>query len=307
MRFTATLFLAGLLGLSACTSKNDTTTIESATPTAGTSPRRTNLTVLLDLSNRINATYGQDNQQNRDVAIVKAAANWFKERIVKQGAIKDKDRFAVYFEPQPQMDPGLDQVARSLQIDLGKPGMQPKERKVIYNKVDQQTSAGVEQLYNFVRKQPYLGADIWGFAKNKMAARCIMDTAKYRNVLILVTDGYLDHVHNRSMKEGNKSAYFNDTYINSELIKKASFTPTNWATKYDAGHYGLLIPPGTNLKGLEVLVLEINTYTRPPFYGDIVKRYVTDWFKAMGVKHVEAYSTDIPTDTEQNLNTFLNK
>ena len=296
-------YLTTLLTITGCGTKFDEKAeAGTASPSAA---KRTNLTILLDLSNRINAKYGQDNQQNRDVAIIKSAATWFKERLKKQGAIKDKDRFAVYFEPQPQQDASLDQVARSLQFDLGKPGMKPADRKLVYNNIDKQTASSVQRLYEYVRQQSYDGADVWGFAKEKMAARCIMDTAQYRNVLIVVTDGYLDHVRNRGMRDGNKAAYFNDRSIEQDLVKKANFTSANWAGKYDAGKYGLLVPTGTNLKGLEVLILEINTYNRPPFYADVVKRYVTDWFKAMGVKHVEAQQTSIPSDTEQSMLNFL--
>ena len=294
-----------LLALTACrksTEEKAETGILSPGPIAA---KRTNLTILLDLSNRINAKYGKDRQQNRDSAIVKSAATWFKERLKKQGAIKDKDRFTIYFEPQPQQDPTLDQVARSLQFDLGKPGTKPANRKLVYNDIDKQTASGVHRLYEYVRQQSYDGADIWGFAKEKMAARCIMDTAQYRNVLIVVTDGYLDHVKNKGMQKGNKAANINDLTISRDLVEKANFTSGNWAGKYEAGKYGLMVPPGTNLKGLEVLVLEINTYGRPPFYADIVKRYVTDWFRAMGVKHVEAQQTNIPSDTEQSMLAFL--
>ncbi|MCR5886677.1 hypothetical protein LRS06_02580 [Hymenobacter sp. J193] len=307
MRFSKILalgFLAASAGFSSCEGKRGAVETVGA-PTAATPAKRTNLTILLDLSNRINARFGQDTQQNRDVAIVKAASTWFKSHMEKQGALKAKDRFAIYFEPQPQMDANLDQVARSLQVDLGKPEMDPKAKKEVYNKLVAQTTAGVERLYEFVKQQPQDGADLWGFAKEKMAARCIMDTSMYRNVLIVVTDGYLDHVRNRSMRDGNKAAFFNDTYIQNELVKKGQFTAANWAAKYEAGKYGLLVPPGTNLKGLDVLVLEINTYSRPPFYADIVNRYVTDWFKAMGANRVEVRATDVPTYTEENVKAFL--
>lgn len=306
MRFTTILTLgfgAIVLSSSSCGTSPDGGAEGGATgqPAA----KRTNVTVLLDLSNRINARFGQDTQQNRDVAIVKATSTWFKNNMEKQGALKAKDRYAIYFEPQPQMDANLDQVARSLQVDLGKPEVDPKAKKEIFNKLVEQTTTGVQRLYEFVQQQPQDGADLWGFAKDKMAARCILDTTKYRNVLIVVTDGYLDHVRNRGVRENNKAAFFNDTYIQDELVKKGQFTPGNWASKYEAGKYGLLVPPGTNLKGLDVLVLEINTYNRPPFYSDIVKRYVTDWFKGMGANRVEVKATDLPTFTEDNIKAFL--
>lgn len=309
MRFSQILtlsLLAALTGFTSC--GTDTGGAEGGStgaPISKASTKRTNLTILLDLSNRINARFGQDTQQNRDVAIVKAASTWFKDHMEQQGALKAKDRYAIYFEPQPQMDANLDQVARSLQVDLGKPEMDPKAKKEVYNTLVEQTTTGVQRLYEFVKQQPQDGADLWGFTKDKMAARCILDTTKYRNVLIVVTDGYLDHVRNRGMRDGNKAAFFNDTYIQDELVKKGQFTAANWPAKYEAGKYGLMVPAGTSLKGLDVLVLEINTYNRPPFYADIVKRYVTDWFKSMGAHRVEVKATDLPTETEQNVKAFL--
>lgn len=294
--------------LSACAgTKEDGSPGTPVATTVTADPRQVNMTVLLDLSNRISATYGADTQQNRDVAVVQSTATWFKESLAKKGAFNAKGIYNIYFEPQPELDGSLNQVASSLSFDMSKPGMDTKAKKAMYDGMVPQTTAGIKRLYEYVAKQPQMGADIWSFAKDKMASRCIQDPAKYRNVLVLVTDGYIDHVSTRNIKKGNKVAFINDTYIADALVRKNGFTASNWSSKYEAGGYGLLPPNDTSLKGLEVLVLEINTYKRPPFYADLLKRYVKDWFLAMGASRIEVRSTDLPKYTEVEVGKFLNQ
>ena len=298
------LTLCASLALNACGSETPT---EKGEPAVGgpTTERQLNLTVLLDLSNRINATYGQDTQQRRDTAIVGATARLFRDDIRRRGGFRAKGAYQVYFEPFPQQAPNLNQVARSLQYDLGLPGTKPADRKAAYVTVVPQTTRSVQTLYEYVRKQPFIGADIWSFAKDKMKTRCVKDPTKYRNVLVLVTDGYIDHVRTRGIGAGNKTANINEAYIDRQLVAKAGFTPTNWPDKYKKGGYGLLPPPNVNLKGLEVLVLEINTYNRKPFWTDLVKQYVQDWFTAMGADRVVVQATDLSVNTEHELGAFL--
>ena len=291
--------------MSACSSGRSGKDEPSVPAVSIADQRQINMTILLDLSSRVKATYGQDNQLNRDVAVVQSTATWFKESIAKKGAYGAKGIYNIFFEPQPTLDANLNEVASSLSFDMSKPNMEPQAKKKIFDTIVPKSTQGVKRLYESVVKQPALGADIWSFAKDKMASRCILDTAKYRNILVLVTDGYIDYKTNREIK-GNKSAFINAPYISNTLVGKGGFTAANWSEKYKAGQYGLIVPPGANLKGLEVLVVEINNYNGPIFHKDLLKQYVGDWFQGMGASRVAVLSSDLPKYTESEIGKFLN-
>jgi hypothetical protein len=265
-----------------------------------------NVTVLLDLSDRIK----EPDQPQRDEAIVQATAHWFQAWIKERNAFAAKGCYAVAFEPYPAKMPNLSAVTASMHYDLRQEGKQLSEqlkyRKETYVTVVPNVTKGVHQLYQYVTQQPYKGADLWGFMHDNYMQRYWVDKSTHRNVLVVVTDGYIDHLkYHKVPAQGNKVAYINDDYIANNLIKKAGFTSNNWQAKYTAGKYGLQVPAGVDLQGVEVLVLGEYTYGRPPLYDDIVARYVTDWFKGMGASRVVVRKTDLASLAQQDLLQFL--
>lgn len=268
--------------------------------------KQVNLIVLLDLSDRVKLKKGTPNQPERDKAIVQSTAEWFKSWIQKKGAFGAHGCYSVVFEPYPMGLANLSEVSESMHYDLTGKGIRAKDCQEAYHNIVPNTKKGVSQLYEYVIKQPFEGADILGFAKDKLAQRYVRDPAIYRNVLVLVTDGYIDHIKAHAVPpQANKTAYINDAYITQKLVKGANFTAANWQAKYAKGKYGLQVPAGVNLKGMEVLVLGINAYNRPDFYNDIIKCYVTDWLKAMGASRVELYKSDLESTTHSDIKRFL--
>lgn len=265
-----------------------------------------NLTVLLDLSDRIK----EKDQPQRDEAIVQSTAEWFKSWIQKRNLFGAKGCYTVVFEPYPEKLPNLSAVSAAMHYDLLQAGQpianQVKSRREAYTTVVPKVTDGAHQLYQYVTQQPYKGADIWGFMHDNYMQRYWQNQSAYRNVLIVVTDGYIDHLkYHKVPADGNKVAYINDAYISNNLIKKAGFTSNNWQAKYTTGNYGLQVPTGVDLKGTEVLVLGEYTYGRPPLYDELVTYYVTDWFKAMGASRVVVRKTDLANLAQQDIIQFL--
>ena len=142
----------------------------------------------------------------------------------------------------------------------------------------------LDVIYNkTLEAKKWEGSDIWDFFSNKQVDKlCIKDG--YRNIVAILTDGYLYHV-NHKIKEDNSYSYI---------------LPQTLANK------GKLISRRNDLANVEVIILEVNPYN--PNERDQLVQVLQDWFLDMGLDraNLSINETDVENRTETIIDNFLN-
>jgi len=239
-----------------------------------------NVSIYLDLSDRIKPN-GSDalSQKDKDIAIVNFLANYVKERAVKQKILPSRDRIKVFFYPEPA-DAKVALLSEKLELDLGTTPMKEKKPKLI--SFTDEFKKSLEQIYSStIQTSSWLGSDIWGFFNKPIDNYCIKKG--YRNILVVLTDGYIYHASNKQTK-GNCH-----TFVLPQTLKDKS---------------SCLIVGRTGLDDLEVLMLELNP--NPPTDQQKMEQVITDWLNNMGVKKQYVGETDVPSNTKMIIEKFLN-
>ncbi|MBD5202431.1 MAG: hypothetical protein HDR83_03470 [Bacteroides sp.] len=237
-----------------------------------------NLSVFIDLSDRI--VRPNPTQVELDTAIVNQLIDFFIENSFKGGKLLScKNKFNVFFYPAPT-DASVTTLAKGLNIDLSiLQGAQKKERLA---EMKETFDNNLAQIYSLaIKNKKFIGCDIWGFFTDKKVDNLCMSPG-YRNILVILTDGYLYHIHNKK-QDGNAYSYLN---------------PQN------------LMLPGTSLivgrdglEDLEVLMLEVNPSQISQLHT--MEDIIETWMKGMGVEHYMVAGTDLPSNTAKYISNFL--
>lgn len=133
-----------------------------------------------------------------------------------------------------------------------------------------------------MQTQNWVGSDIWGFFENQAKKQCVK--SGYRNVLVILSDGFIFHAENKQ-KEGN-----NYTYITKHTLK----VPNS----------GLIPCAEKNLEDLDVLFLEVDaSVSETKAIKDILSR----WFDEMGIKRYQVERTDLPSNTRIVVEDFFER
>lgn len=172
-------------------------------------------------------------------------------------------------------------LASGLNIDLTKTEVGMK--KSLLKSMKTQFQANLEQIYNdAIKEHKWVGSDIWGFFSNKTVDNlCVREG--YRNILVILTDGYLYHAENKVV-DGNSYSYVLPQTLelnNSSLIVKRK-----------------------GLSNLEVLMLEVNPYS--PKQHDALIAILEKWFQGMGVEKFVVSETSLPVNTAVYIDNFVN-
>jgi len=288
-----------ILFFSACTSG---TKEPEATVLVHKKTIQLNVSILLDLSDRIDTTkYSAIPQYyKRDIADVNAIARIFKSKIEIKKIFDLKDKLKVYFHPMPT-DAAIVDVASKLNIDLA--GKEKGEISKTYDNIENIFAENSEKLYQLVIKNSgspdkFPGSNIWRFVKDEVPTKCIDKDSTYRNILVIITDGYMYYSSDQK-KENNRYNYIERDY---DHLKK--FRQANALSSFDKDGYGF-IPAQNNLSNLEVLVLEIAPPDNHAEDYDILKKYWEKWLTEMKVKKFQVVKTDLPVNTENIIKLFL--
>lgn len=239
-----------------------------------------NISVYLDLSDRLTRNLNPT-QMERDTAIINHLIDIFISDCINNGKIlNSKNHFQVFFYPAPNSSQ-IAQLARSLNVDLSKTELKQKKVELMEMKTRFQTN--LSQIYDDAMEEgKWVGSDIWGFFSNKEVDKlCVRDG--YRNLLVILTDGYLFHADNK-VKEGN--AY---SYVLPQTLEIA-----------DAS----LIVKRRGLSNIEVLMLEVNPYN--PKQRDKLTSILENWFRDMEVGKFVVSETALPVNTEVYIDSFIN-
>lgn len=272
---------------------------QSGEKTNSLQPQQLNITILCDLSDRIDVKKYPEKPEHfeRDLAIVKEVSNYFIKDMENKGAYSAKGKIKVIFSPKPQ-DPNINVWAEKLNVDLSK--MDPKQKKDVHDNISKTFADNLGKIYNSaLTSNKWLGSDIWRFFKNDVKDYCVDNNPEYRNILIILTDGYIYH---QDSKDRNESRF---AYILPELFDQFKLRNNpNWKENIVKQDFGL-ITTRSDLNDLEVLVLEVTPSPNNKNDEDIIKVVLSKWFEDMKVKRFAIFNSDLPEYTKQRINDFM--
>lgn len=248
-----------------------------------------NISVLLDLSDRISYS----NQTQNDLKHIQNVSRIFKNHVMKKNLNRLEDHLQVFFEPDPSPSK-TDEVITKLKFDITS-----KTNKATINSIEKNYNEFPPKLYEWAHKAEHTkkGADIWRFFKDDVTEYCIEEC--HRNILIILTDGYLYH-EGSTLKKGKRTTRINQKLLSSDALKKQ-----DWKTIIDKNNMGILWEEG-KLKDLEVLVLGIDKHNnKNPNAEDIIKYYWSNWFTEMGVRKFKIKRAGKPANLKKVIYDFI--
>ena len=247
-------------------------------------PQTLNISVYLDLSDRLVRSDITPDQTYRDTSIVNYLVDYFRGQTLGPAILKSENKMKVFFYPTPK-DTEICTLANGLSVDIGEKKVVDKRKALDEMKSTFQNN--LSRIYEeTLNEKKWVGCDIWDFFSNKKVDNlCVKDGA--RNILVILTDGYIFAEYNK-IKEGNAYSYILPQTLNvdgSSLIDRRNGDLKG--------------------KGLEVLMLEVNPYQ--PSHRDKMVKVLEDWFAAMGVEKFVVAETDANlTNTQTIIKNFLN-
>ena len=134
--FTGIIILLILTNVCSCENKKNT---ESA------SKKHLNISVFLDLSDRLKDENSGMKQCDKDTAIVNNIVDLFVKNVVDNKIIKRNDCFKVFFYPQPN-DSGINLLASKLEYDLAKVPIGEKKMKL--NQMKKVVNESLSEIYS---------------------------------------------------------------------------------------------------------------------------------------------------------------
>lgn len=249
-----------------------------------------NISFLLDLSDRIDPKKNPGIYQ-RDLQYIKSAQKAFLNHVRGKKMLLLKDQMQVFFNPLPNI-PNINQLSQQLKVDFN-----PKTSKKDFVDIDKFYTDNPAKIYQrAIKDGNYIGSDIWRFFKNNVREYCIKP--HHRNILVILTDGYMYHKDSK-IDVGGKSSYITPQFLS---IKK--LTTADYQSIMKKNNLGFIAFP-YNLKELEIMVLGINSSVKNPYEEDVIKQYWADWFKAMKVKKFELRITDLPSSLDPIIENFI--
>lgn len=251
------------------------------------SSKNLNVSILIDLSDRIDPEkYPNPTMEyfQRDAEYIKSIEKGFLDHIKSKKVIQLNDQMQVFFNPEPS-DPKMNELTKELKVSFDK-----NTTKENISLVEKNYSSLPSQIYqSAIKDKKYVGSDIWEFFKNKVKDYCIKD--EHRNVLFILTDGYIYHKDSK-FSEGSKTSY-----LTPELVKSFNLNSSDYKAKIQDKGLGF-VKANDDLENLEVIVLGINPAKGNPFESDVIKEYWENWLKEMKIKNYQIKSADLPSNLE---------
>ena len=258
--------------------------------------KQLNISIFLDLSDRISLRINPDAQKN-DIENIKTITEFFKSNMARLNAYNAKGKIRIFFNPPPA-NANINSTVNKLRIDCSK--MDNAGRKGVYDSITElytQSLAGIYQ--QTIATSIWEGSDIWRFFKDDVKDFCIEKDPNYRNILIIFTDGYLYH----QQSVFNKQNRF--TYLLENNLRP--YRKQNWEQMIEQSDFGI-ITEQQDLNDLEVLVLEIKAENPKNKIDEDILRFLWEkWFKEMNVSRYKVYSSDLPANTKTRIENFLNQ
>lgn len=237
-----------------------------------------NISVYIDLSDRLIRDLSPI-QAYRDTAIINHLIDYFIDDAKKNKIATSKSHFQVFLYPSPKSS-NIGTLASGLNVDLSKTDI--KNKKHVLKDMKNRFGENLSIIYtDVIEAKNWSGSDIWGFFSNKKVDEyCIREG--YRNILVILTDGYLYEKSNK-IKEGNAYSY---------VLPQTLDIPES-----------ALIVNRSGLENLEVLMLEVNPYD--PKQHSRLTEILQNWFSGMGVSKFIVSETDLPVNIGHTIDAFL--
>lgn len=256
-----------------------------------------NVSILLDLSDRIDPLKHPNPSMEfyrRDLGYIESISGAFERHLRTKPVVKINDQIQVYFEPEP-LDAEINNLAKELRLSFTK----ANATKAGIEKVSPQFTSVATKIYEqAIQDKKYIGSDIWSFFKNKVKDYCIK--TDHRNILFILTDGYMFHQDSKFM-EDNKSSY-----LTPELVKALKLNTSQYNDMINEKGYGF-VKANDNLDDLEVVVLGINPAKGNPFEGDVISAYWEKWFADMKIENYVIKPADLPSNLDDIIQTYISK
>lgn len=238
-----------------------------------------NMTVFLDLSDRLTREM-TPTQMDRDIAIIRYVGEYFIDECSKDGQLlQSTNNFQILFYPAPASSE-INSYAAKLKVNLS--DLKAEEKKRVLLDFRKDLTLTTQAIYQEVLKSKnWTGCDVWRFFSDKKVDQLCMKQG-YRNILIILTDGYLFETSDK-IKEGN--AY---SYILPQTLKVPDSS---------------LIVKRDGLENLEVLMLEVNPYDVKD--KNKMVEVLETWFREMEVSKFVVAETDLPEHVKVIIHNFL--
>ncbi|WP_299117108.1 hypothetical protein [uncultured Winogradskyella sp.] len=292
------LLLSLTLILTSCEeTKSKSITVEEETIKLSPNRPNLNISILIDLSDRINPKkYPNPAMEyfERDLGYIHSIAKSFEWHVRNKRSIKINDHIQLYIDPEPS-DSNLNEKINSLNITFTKNNA---KREVIMKTSALYDSISKQIYRSAIEDNNYVGSDIWGFFKTKVEDFCLQD--EHRNILVILTDGYLYH-KDAKLKEDNLTSY-----LTPQDIRNFKLNKPDWKDKIQDLDFGF-ISTKSNLKELEVLVLGINPDPKNPYEQDVIFQYWKDWLTKMNVKDFEIKTAILPANMDKIIKDYILK
>lgn len=263
-----------------------------------------NINILWDLSDRIDPTKNPaaPDHYQRDIEVIKDITELFKQDMDSKGAYLSKGKLKVFFTPTPS-DNSINTIAQNLSVDLSqfKGENASKDKKKVFDSITSQFEQNANRIYGLTIQSNkgnsnWDGSDIWRFFKDE-SDKVIESDTNYRNILVILTDGYIYHKDSKGVS-GHRSQF-----ILPQTLVPFRNNP-NWEKLIVEKDYGLM-GTGKKLPNLEVLVLEVTPTKGNRNDADYISAYLEKWFTEMDIKKFKIYPSDLPTYTKSRIESFI--
>ena len=290
------LFFTTMVAVSlvACGGGNSNKVNPENTGAGKSQEKQLNISILLDLSDRISSRINPDAQKN-DIENIKTITEFFKSNMVRLNAYNAKGKIRVFLVPPPS-NSDINSVVSKLNIDCSQ--KDNKGRKEVYDNLSELYTQNLDDIYKeTIATSAWIGSDIWRFFKDDIKDYCVENDPDYRNILIILTDGYLYHEQSK-YNSANRFAYL----LNSNFAK---YRRQNWKQLVEKDDFGIMTERN-DLNDLEILVLEIRAENSSyKIDEDIMTFLWKKWFSEMNVSRYEVYHSDLPANTKKRIENFL--
>ena len=240
-----------------------------------------NISIYLDLSDRIINGKGEE-QMLRDTAIISYIIDCYVNDVVRRKIVPCNDKFQIFFYPTAGIN-NPSQLSQDLTLHLKDYTTAPGEKKKKLVSMKKDMLSRIVPIYEqTIQNKQWLGSDIWGFFQKRVKTLCIEEG--YRNVLIVLTDGYIYHKASQQ-QNGTEYTYLLSSNINQPNVK--------------------LMSCNSGLQDLDVLFLEINP-TQFAHYTKI-QNIIGTWLQGMGVSNYQIEETDVTANIKPVIRKFLNR
>jgi len=227
-----------------------------------------NISLFLDLSDRIK----DSTTVKRDIGYIKSTAAAFNNHVKRKRARLLHDYINVYFDPEPTNN-DISSLANDLDIEYCVGAI----KNDLIAKSTDFYSANPPKIYELAldegKVNGFPGSNIYRFFQDHVKDYAIKECS--RNILIVLTDGYMYDNRNKEMVKGNRTA-------NLSRIDDLKLSGSDWKSKMKERDLGY-IPATTELGNLEVIVLGIDSKSSNSYGQDILEEYWKQWLVEMDV------------------------